>query len=108
MANHTEESEFFARKGFPYPVKGADQMFSTVASAGDQTAVVVKVQDAKKETEYRYYVGYYPPIQATNKAVDVRRVRKYKVVHVGQFRGSPLASSLTEETGRLEARRRGW
>lgn len=82
------EQEFFESKGLPYRLENMGQMFGAVASAGSQTAVI-----ARTETD-NFYVGYYSPIAATNKAAEIRRVRKYKVVDVGQFRGSPFANSL--------------
>jgi len=88
----SEEAVFFESKGFPYRISNMDQMFSTVASAGDKTAVIVQVNSINYPS--RYYVGYYDPIQATNVAAKARRIRKFKVLGVGQFRGSPFAKSL--------------
>ena len=85
------EQEFFESKGLPYRLENMGQMFGSVASAGSQTAVVVRVGDGIKD---RFYVGYYNPIEATNKAAELRRVRKFPVSDVGQFRGSPFADSL--------------
>jgi hypothetical protein len=80
--------DFFESKGLPYEAKNMAQLFSCIRTASTQVAVVAAVEVKGKD---RYFIGYYDPIAATNKAAEIRRVRKFKVKDVARLgQGSVL------------------